>query len=93
LGYTIRSCTALIQPADHNEAIRLDPKFARAYKNRADDWHEKGDLDQAVADYDEAIRLNPKYASAYSGRGDAWRINGDIERAIADYNAANQLDP
>jgi tetratricopeptide (TPR) repeat protein len=48
--------------ADYDEAIRLNPNFANAYKNRAGVWKVKGDLDRATADYNEAIRLDPKMA-------------------------------
>lgn len=43
--------------ADHSEAIRLDPKNARAYDNRGTAWQEKGDFDRAIADYNQAIQL------------------------------------
>ena len=48
--------------ADFTEAIRLDPKDADAYCNRARAYYSKGEYDKAIADYSEAIRLNPKYA-------------------------------
>jgi tetratricopeptide (TPR) repeat protein len=41
--------------ADCREAIRLDPKNARAYYYRG----QAQDLEKAVADYTEAIKLNP----------------------------------
>src|SRR6266403_339236 len=46
--------------ADYNEAIRLDPKHARAFHHRGYAYSDKGDNDRAIADYNEAIRLNPK---------------------------------
>ena len=55
--------------ADYTEAIRLDPKDAKAYYNRGVAYGEKGERDKAIADFTEAIRLNPKMAWAYIFRG------------------------
>jgi tetratricopeptide (TPR) repeat protein len=55
--------------ADFTEAIRLDPKNAMAYFNRAFARQNKGDLEGAIADYNEVIRLDPKNANAYLNRG------------------------
>ena len=77
---------------DLTEVIRLDPKFARSYFDRAVLWA-KTDPDKAIADFDEAIRLDPKLVMAYDGRGVAWLNKGDLDRAIADFNEALRLDP
>jgi tetratricopeptide (TPR) repeat protein len=79
--------------ADFTEAIRLDPKYVRAYNNRGNAYHDKGDNDRAIADYTEAIRLDPKYTFAYNGRGNAYQAKGDNDRAIADFTEAIRLDP
>ena len=79
--------------ADFNEAIRLDPKSARAYGNRGNDYLAKGDYDHAIADYNEVIRLDPKSARAYNNRGGAYSAKGDRDRAIADHSEAIRLDP
>ncbi len=52
--------------ADYNQAIRLDPKFAKAYTNRGVAHADKGELDKAIADYNQAIRFDPKFAKAYN---------------------------
>src|SRR5262249_52469024 len=67
--------------------------LSRLHNSRGIAWHDKGDLDRAIADYSEAIRLNPKLATAYYNRGIAWRAKGDLDRAIADYSEAIRLDP
>jgi len=79
--------------ADFSEAIKLDPKYTRAYNNRGVHYARKGELDRAIADYDEAIRLDPKYVNAYGNRGNALRRKGDLDRAIADLSQAIGLDP
>ena len=43
--------------ADASEAIRLDPKYARAYCIRGEAYRMKGDFDRAIANLTEALRL------------------------------------
>src|SRR5690349_3083426 len=45
--------------ADFNEAIRIDPGYAKAFYGRAGRYAAKRDYVRALADYDEAIRLDP----------------------------------
>jgi tetratricopeptide (TPR) repeat protein len=79
--------------AAYNEAIRLDPKSALAFRSRGDAYASKGDNNRAIADFTEAIRLDPKSALAFSYRGVGYANKGDYDRAIADFNMAIQLDP
>jgi lipoprotein NlpI len=79
--------------ADYNEAIRLDPKNAVAFDNRAVAYRENGDPDRAIADCNEAIRLDPKSAGSFYSRGLAYRDKGDPERAIADFSEAIRINP
>jgi tetratricopeptide (TPR) repeat protein len=75
------------------EAIRLDPKYARAYMKRAEAHLLKNEFDRAVADATEAINLDPQLALAYYQRGEAYRLKGDYDKAIADATEAIRLDP
>ena len=79
--------------ADYTEAIRLDPKYAEAYRRRGDAWCWKDDHDKAIDDYREAIRLDPKNASAFSGRGGSYYAKGDLDHAIADCTESIRLNP
>jgi tetratricopeptide (TPR) repeat protein len=79
--------------ADYDEAIRLDPKNAKAYYNRGASYYDKGELDRAITDYGEAIRLDPKHADTYVNRGLAYDRKGEHDRAIADYDEAIRLGP
>ena len=78
--------------ADCDEAVRLDPKFAPAFANRALALLSHDEFDRAVADYDAALRLNPKYAAALYGRGLAKLKMGDKDAGNADVAAATELD-
>jgi lipoprotein NlpI len=74
--------------ADYDEAIKLDPKNARALNNRGTARSEAGDTDAAIADFSEAITHDRRYASAYFNRANAYAAKGETDRAIADYSAA-----
>jgi tetratricopeptide (TPR) repeat protein len=77
---------------DHNEALRLDPKYAAGFMHRGNTYARRGDFDHAVADHSEAIRLAPKDADAFYNRGYTFSHKGDHERAVADYTAGIELD-
>ena len=79
--------------ASFTEAIRIDPKDAKAYSSRGIAYEGKGDMDKALADYSEAIHVDPKSAVAFYNRGIAYVKKGDLDKAIADYTEAIGLDP
>jgi tetratricopeptide (TPR) repeat protein len=80
--------------ADHDQAIKLDPKNAYAFNNRGTAYRAQiGAGERAIADFDQAIKLNPKYAAAFYNRGIAKRNNGDTAGGDADIAQAKQLQP
>ncbi len=76
-----------------NEALRLNPRDAVTYYNRANSYYGKNDYPRSLADLDEAIRLDPAFADAYSDRGDVYDELGRYDRALADYAQAIRLNP
>ncbi len=50
--------------ADYDAALKLDPRFERAYNNRGAAWRGKGDRARALQDYAEAVRLDPSDKTA-----------------------------
>jgi tetratricopeptide (TPR) repeat protein len=58
--------------ADYDQAIRLDPKYAKGFYLRGRVWQATTEYDKALADYDEAIRLNPKDDLAFNNRAWLW---------------------
>jgi tetratricopeptide (TPR) repeat protein len=79
--------------ADYDQAIRLDPAFARAFNNRCWARAVVGRVWEAVADCDESLRLAPNVANTLENRGFAYLKLGDYARAIADYDAGLKLNP
>lgn len=79
--------------ADYDEAIKLDPAFARAFNNRCWARAVVGRVQEAVADCDESLRLKPGVSNTLENRGFAYLKMGQYDRAIADYEAGLALDP
>jgi Flp pilus assembly protein TadD len=69
----------------------LDPQDAAAYYNRGLAYHEKGDLDRAIADFDQALALDPQAAEAYNNRGTAYYDKGDLDHAGAALRPASSI--
>ena len=50
--------------ADYSEAIKIDPRYAVAYFNRANAEADKGDKTAAANDYQAALKINPNFEQA-----------------------------
>ncbi|MBS9396055.1 MAG: serine protease [Dolichospermum sp. LBC05a] len=74
-----------------NEAIRLNPNYALAYKNRGANRYALGDNEGAIADLNQALSINPNYALAYNNRGAVFHELGDKQGAISDFQEAAKL--
>jgi tetratricopeptide (TPR) repeat protein len=79
--------------ADHDAAIKIDPKNPAPYNNRGNAYLGKQDYEHAVADFDMAIKLNPKYAEAFFNRGMAKQNHGDTAGGETDIAQAKLLQP
>jgi tetratricopeptide (TPR) repeat protein len=93
-----RSCAVFSQQHDaaiahFDEAIRLDPQFARAYYGRGVAYFHKGLYEKAVASYSEAIRREPQNDGAIFDRGLARWQNGEPKQAANDFTQAIRLNP
>lgn len=79
--------------AAYDEAVRLDPENAVAFKNRGATRNKTKEFDLAIADFEHAIRLKPGFAAAFLFRGINRHLRGDVERAMVDYDEAIRLNP
>lgn len=80
--------------ADYGAAIKLDPRFGRAYNNRGLSRAIVGtDLVQALNDTDEALKLLPLSLDVRETRGFVYLKLGDPALALNEYNAALTIDP
>lgn len=76
-----------------DELLRIDPRNALAYANRAGTWWDLDEYEKTLADLNRAIQLDPKLAVAYSNRGRWHMKHGDYTKALADYEIAIKLAP
>ena len=72
--------------ADCDHALRLNPRYAPAYRYRGAAWADKGDHAKAIADDTQALRLEPTDVGTYIARGQCARAPGREygDQAIAD---------
>lgn len=75
------------------QAIDLDPRYAFAYLNRGNTYHELKQLDLALADYNKAIALDPTDDNAYYNRGVLYGNLNRYDLAMADYDKAIAINP
>jgi len=76
---------------DFQQAIKLNPREARAYFARGLVHEYQGYWDLAAADYDAAVEHNPKLALAYVRRGGLRWKHGQIDEATADLKRGIEL--
>jgi tetratricopeptide (TPR) repeat protein len=76
---------------NYSKAIKIDPKFVKAYNNRgiAYVWKKKYDL--AIADFNTAIKLDPNNGKAYNNRAIVCSYMGDTDKARQDLEKAKSL--
>jgi tetratricopeptide (TPR) repeat protein len=77
---------------DHDEAIRIDPKYGAAYSNRGNVYSSLGQRERAIQDYDKAPEINPRDAKALNNRGDEYTLLGKYDLAIKDLDAAIRIE-
>ncbi len=78
---------------DFSEAIRLDPKFADAYLQRARTYLALGDPYQAGADADRALALAPANPAVHHVRTLAALNKKNLDKALEALTEAIRLDP
>ncbi|HQU84536.1 MAG TPA: tetratricopeptide repeat protein, partial [Pyrinomonadaceae bacterium] len=77
--------------ADFEQAVKYNPKNARAYNGRAMCNERLGKKELALADYTKAIELDPTLETAYMGRMAIYCEMGKKELSIADEKKVKEL--
>ncbi len=77
--------------ADADEALRVDPKNAKAWTLRAMLRQCKNRLDPAMADVNKAIELDPNFAPAFVERGFLSLISKQLDESRQDLERARAL--
>jgi tetratricopeptide (TPR) repeat protein len=79
--------------ADLSRAIALNPKYAKAWCYRGENYFNQGQRDKAFADFAKAIELEPKLGDAWCSRGITYNMLGQFDEAVADLSKAIELTP
>ena len=77
----------------YTNAIKLDPRSAKALYSRGFAYYRNQEYDRAIQDYTDAIRLEPSFTQVFRERGHAYEDKGDYEHAIEDYSHIIPLQP
>ena len=78
--------------ADYDEAIELDPGYAKAYNNRGNIYLFQGQFDKASADFNKAIELDPADGRTYANRGLVYAQENKMPEAISDFTKALEIN-
>jgi Flp pilus assembly protein TadD len=79
--------------ADCNRALKINPRNALAYNNRANNKLRKRNYSGALEDCQKAISLDPNLAVAFYNRGFAHANLGNRSKATADWKKAIAMQP
>jgi len=79
--------------AAYEQAIRLEPNYARAYLDKGIVLYNLKRYEEVLAACDQAIHLEPNDAPAYYNKGNALRHLKRHEEALAACDQAIRLDP
>lgn len=77
----------------YREALRADPKSARACYHLARHHDASGNREQASALYARAVELDPAHADSWTNAGVLHHIEGRLPRAGEHYERALRVDP
>ncbi|MFM7154824.1 MAG: tetratricopeptide repeat protein [Bacteroidota bacterium] len=78
--------------ADFNAALKINPNYARAYRNLGKLERDRGRTSAAVEALTRAINLKPDAVDAYVTRSDLYYKAGLHEKALADADKALSLE-
>ena len=78
---------------DFNQAIKINPNYARAYFDRGNARYELGDKQGAIEDFNQLLKIFPDFDKVFSVMGDVHSYLGDKQAAIQDYNQAIKINP
>jgi tetratricopeptide (TPR) repeat protein len=77
--------------ANYSKAIKINPKFVKAYNNRGIAYTFKKQWNLAIADFSKAIEFDPKNGKAYHNRAIVYAYQGETDKARQDLQKAQSL--
>jgi tetratricopeptide (TPR) repeat protein len=80
--------------AELREAIRLDPKSARAHNDLAFILeNNQGQMQEALAEYQEAVRIDRDLIDVHNGMAISLARQGRLPEAVAEFREMIRIDP
>ncbi|KAL9246802.1 hypothetical protein vseg_020294 [Gypsophila vaccaria] len=77
----------------YSEAIKRNPKDARAYSNRAACYTKLTAMPEALKDAEKCIELDPTFVKGYTRKGAVQFFMKEYEKALETYQEGLKLDP
>ncbi|KNA12705.1 hypothetical protein SOVF_123520 [Spinacia oleracea] len=77
----------------YTEAIKRNPKDAKAYSNRAASYTKLGAMPEALKDAEKCIELDPTFVKGYTRKGAVQFFMKDHEKALETYQEGLKLEP
>ncbi|TLX73744.1 tetratricopeptide repeat protein [Labilibacter sediminis] len=74
-------------------AIILNKKFERAFKDLGNSYFADGNIDKAIENYKEILKLNPNSNMAYNNLGVAYTKKQEYEKALCHYKRSLKIEP
>jgi tetratricopeptide (TPR) repeat protein len=77
----------------YQQALQINPDYARAHNNLGIALLQKGSVDGAISQYQQALQIQSDYTQAHENLGNALLQKGRVDEAIAHYQQALQIYP
>jgi len=77
----------------YNNAITIQPEYAKAHFNLGGTLQDLGKPDEAVKSYKNALAIESNYAEAHNNLGNVFRELNQIEGSIRSYQSAIAINP
>ncbi|KAK9716432.1 hypothetical protein RND81_06G232800 [Saponaria officinalis] len=77
----------------YSEAIKRNPKDAKAYSNRAASYTKLTAMPEALKDAEKCIELDPTFVKGYTRKGAVQFFMKEYEKALETYQEGLKLDP
>ncbi|KAG5028267.1 hypothetical protein JHK87_011781 [Glycine soja] len=77
----------------YTEAIKRNPKDAKAYSNRAASYTKLGAMPEGLKDAEKCIELDPTFSKGYTRKGAVQFFMKEYEKALETYKEGLKHDP
>jgi protein O-GlcNAc transferase len=78
---------------NYEEAISIQPDYAKAHFNLAGSLHDLGQLEAAVKSYKKTLKIAPDYAEAHNNLGNVFKDLEQGDSAVQSYKKALEIKP